>query len=134
MLFRSDRIRSTCKECNGSQICEHDRIRSICKDCNFEGYLYNNVSTRGRIAVKKFNEKASAKDYLGIDIKFYKEYLESKFTISMTWENYGTDWEIDHILPLSGKDMDFSELIKRLHYTNTQPLNKIENRIKHNRE
>jgi hypothetical protein len=27
------RIKSTCKECGGSQICEHGRIKSSCKEC-----------------------------------------------------------------------------------------------------
>ena len=27
------RRRSECKECGGSQICEHGRIRSKCKEC-----------------------------------------------------------------------------------------------------
>ena len=27
------RQKSTCKECSGSQICEHDRRRSRCKEC-----------------------------------------------------------------------------------------------------
>merc|ERR1712079_953589 len=27
------RIRSTCKECGGSQFCEHQRRRSTCKEC-----------------------------------------------------------------------------------------------------
>jgi len=26
-------VRSTCKECGGSQICEHKRLRSFCKEC-----------------------------------------------------------------------------------------------------
>jgi hypothetical protein len=41
-------------------------------------------------------------DYLGCDIDFLKEYLESKFVDGMTWKNKGFyGWHIDHIVPLS---------------------------------
>ena len=43
----------------------------------------------------------------------------------MTWDNHTVDgWHIDHILPLneSGTTLTEEEKIKRLHYTNTQPL------------
>jgi 5-methylcytosine-specific restriction endonuclease McrA len=40
----------------------------------------------------------------------------------MNWDNYGVDWEVDHIHPLS-KGGSF-------HYTNTQPLTIEENRSK----
>jgi len=64
----------------------------------------------------------SGLEYLGCDVKTYKEHLESQFTTDMTWDNHGTYWEIDHIIPLS-KGGTF-------HYTNTQPLTKSQNRIK----
>ena len=39
---------------------------------------------------------------------------------------------IDHIIPLKYEDPDIDETIKRLHYTNTQPLWKEDN-MKNNR-
>lgn len=35
-----------------------------------------------------------------------REHLESQFIDGMSWENYGFGWHIDHILPLSGFDME----------------------------
>lgn len=64
-------------------------------------------------------------EYLGCTIQEYKEYLEPLFTPEMTWDNYGSYWEIDHIHPLS-KEGSF-------HYTNTQPLTVKDNRIKSNK-
>jgi 5-methylcytosine-specific restriction endonuclease McrA len=70
----------------------------------------------------KEGKSQSSIDYLGCTIQEYKEYLKPLFTPEMNWENYGTYWEIDHIHPLA-KGGSF-------HYTNTQPLTVVENRIK----
>jgi len=61
-------------------------------------------------------------DYLGCDINFFKEYLESKFTDGMNWDNKGFNgWHIDHIIPLSSAKNE-EEVYKLCHYTNLQPL------------
>jgi 5-methylcytosine-specific restriction endonuclease McrA len=87
------------------------------------------LGLRSRIneCIKKynFNKKDKSINELGCSIKEYIIYLESKFTSNMSWGNYGTYWEIDHIIPLS-KNGSF-------HYTNTQPLTITENRKKGNR-
>ena len=51
----------------------------------------------------------------------------------MNWDNYGTLWHIDHIVPLKYKNPTVEETVQRLHYTNTQPLYAIENMRKCNR-
>jgi len=60
---------------------------------------------------------------IDISIEEYKVYLESKFKVPMSWDNYGKIWEIDHIIPCSNFDLTDSEQQKKcFHYTNTQPL------------
>jgi len=50
------------------------------------------------------------------------KYIENKFTIGMTWENYGRGgWEIDHIIPISSAKTK-EDVLKLCHYTNLQPL------------
>ena len=69
--------------------------------------------------------KQEAIDLLGCTLEEYQDYLESKFQQGMTWDNHAVDgWHIDHILPLneSGTTLTEEEKIKRIHYTNTQPL------------
>lgn len=64
----------------------------------------------------------------------WMEFLERKFKPGMTWENYGSVWEVDHILPLSkAKRLSHKDLILALHFLNTQPLFCIENRKKSNK-
>ena len=49
----------------------------------------------------------------------------------MSWENHGEYWEIDHIKPIDNFDLE-TQLNEAFHYTNTQPLEKTENRLKSN--
>jgi hypothetical protein len=80
---------------------------------------------------KFWNKNNTTKDILGCDFEFAKQYLESKFTEGMTWENQGK-WHIDHIIPLSSAKTE-EELKKLCHYTNLQPLWAIENLKKSNK-
>ena len=68
-------------------------------------------------------KKQEAMDLLECTFEEYQDYLESKFQPGMTWENHTRDgWHIDHILPLNESEISQEEKLKRLHYTNTQPL------------
>lgn len=64
-------------------------------------------------------------EYLGCSYEEYFVYLQERFDGNMSWENYGSYWEIDHTYPLS-KGGSF-------HYTNTQPMEVTENRTKSNK-
>lgn len=71
---------------------------------------------------------------LGCSLNKVKEYLEKQFTINMSWENHGIYWEVDHILPCDSFNLSDTEQQKQcFHYTNLQPLTKIDNRIKSNK-
>ena len=78
-------------------------------------------------------------EYLGCDIETYKIYLSGMLQknipskTDMTWENYGTVWHIDHIVPLKYENPTLEEIIKRLHYKNTQPLWAEDNLSKSNK-
>lgn len=59
------------------------------------------------------------------------EHLERQFTVEMNWDNYGTYWHVDHIIPCVSWDL-FSDSEQKMcfHYTNLQPLEASENIIK----
>jgi hypothetical protein len=120
-----------CRKCNGSQICSHKKIKNKCRICNPLGHLAHIVSSRIRHSLVK-NKNLTSIKYLECDLKTYRSYLENKFLEGMSWDNFG-DWHIDHIIPLKYNNPTIEQVIKRLHYTNTQPLWKIDNLRKGNR-
>lgn len=85
--------------------------------------LCHNLRTRLNHAVKNNFKGGSAIKDLGCTLEFFKKYLESKFYGDMTWDNYGSYWEIDHIKELHTFDLtDPIQLEQAVHYTNLQPL------------
>lgn len=62
-------------------------------------------------------------DLLGCHVTELKHHLELMFSPTMSWENHGTVWHIDHIIPCSSFDLTLIESQKQcFHYTNLQPL------------
>ena len=80
--------------------------------------------------------KQSWIDIVDYTIEELKNHLEKQFRDGMTWDNYGKDWHIDHVKPVSHfnfkskLDPDFKECWK---LTNLQPLLVKENLSKGNR-
>ena len=91
---------------------------------NPEIKLHNRIRVRINNALNYYNKtkKQSTLEFLGCKIEEYFVYLEQQFDENMNWDNYGSYWEIDHIIPLN-KGGSF-------HYKNTQPLTITENRKK----
>lgn len=84
------------------------------------------VNLRGRLsqAVRNSYKSGSAVDDLGCTVEEFRIYLESKWQLDMSWDNYGRyGWHIDHIIPLCRFDLTNKvELKKACHYKNLQPL------------
>ncbi len=60
-------------------------------------------------------------------------HIEAQFTSDMTWENWGTVWEMDHIIPLSAtkyQSLDDPLFRQAWCLDNLRPLPKGENRRK----
>lgn len=95
--------------------------------CRIRSRIYN---------VLRHNRKVgSAVGDLGCSLEFFKNYIAEQFTGGMSWENYGTVWELDHILPLANYGLSDRGTFRRLvHYTNYQPLTIAQNRAKLNHE
>lgn len=72
-------------------------------------------------------------ELVGCSLKEFRDYIASKFTEGMSWDNYGK-WHIDHIIPLSYFNVQCIEDVKKaMHYTNCQPMWASENSSKGNR-
>ncbi len=82
---------------------------------------------------KKIKYKTSS--YLiGCNIDDYKKHIESQFDLNMNWDNYGSYWEIDHIIPIDSFDLTKVENQEKcFNYTNTRPLKVLENQQKSNK-
>jgi hypothetical protein len=81
-------------------------------------------------ALKGNTKKGKTLELLGCSIEFLKGYLAKKFTLGMSWDNYG-EWHVDHIKPCVSFDLSKpSEQRKCFNYTNLQPLWAKDNRIK----
>lgn len=100
-------------------------------DINFK--LIKNLRGRVYSAVKGLDKSASTITLVGCSIDELKNYLSSKFTEGMSFENYGK-WHIDHIKPCASFDLSIkSEQKICFHYTNLQPLWAKDNLIKNNK-
>lgn len=81
---------------------------------------------RGRIwsALKGLCKSKSTIELLGCSLEEFKQYLQLKFQLGMTWDNYGSNgWHIDHIKPCDSFNLTNLEQQKQcFHYSNLQPL------------
>ena len=89
---------------------------------NIQFRLALNLRRRINKFIVREDRRGSAVRDLGCDLNFFKQYIESKFTEGMSWDNYGK-WHLDHIYPLSLVDLsNRDEFLRVSHYTNYQPL------------
>lgn len=95
--------------------------------------LSHRMSTAIRLSLNGKKSRMHWEVLVGFTIDELIEHLEHQFTEGMTWNNYGKEWHIDHIVPISSfnftsfKDIDFK---KCWSLPNLQPLYKLDNRKK----
>jgi len=78
------------------------------------------------------NKNLSTLKLIGCSREELKIHLEKQFRPGMNWENYNYNgWHIDHIIPLSTAKT-FEEIVEKklMHYTNLQPLWRLDNQKK----
>ena len=90
--------------------------------CNHRNYVYKCLTQF------KIKEDHSLQ-YLGCTLGNFKEWLEYLFTKDMSWDNYGTYWTVDHVLPLQQFDLkDKAQQAIAFNWKNLQPS--IDNFVK----
>jgi hypothetical protein len=87
---------------------------------------------------QRYSSKSRAKwqKVVGYTLEELTRHLEALFTEEMTWENYGTFWHIDHIVPQSWfkfATFECAEFRACWALTNLQPLEATKNMSKQNR-
>ena len=88
------------------------------------------VTLRNRIgsALKGLSKSARTTELVGCSIKQLITHLESNFSAEMSWDNHGTYWDVDHIVPCAAFDLLNPDHQKQcFHWSNLQPLEHIEN-------
>ena len=73
---------------------QNERLRT---DINYR--LNNYISAAIRRAINKNHQTTF--DLLGYSVDELRQHLESLFQDGMSWQNYGTQWHIDHVIPKS---------------------------------
>lgn len=160
---KPDGLDSYCKECTNIRTSNHyklnknnilsrhrnynktNRIKNSLTKLNYYHTVLSNdpqyrimhsLRERTRIALKRRKTLKTNKtlELIGCSKEFLRNYLESKFTEGMNWDNYGNGdgkWCIDHIRPCASFDLTDPEQQKIcFHYTNLQPLWWIDNLLK----
>jgi len=142
------RNRATCKICENKHRYERKKLQRMnplydkkCKEydvkrkrkkerecplTNFKQIIRQSV--RKSFKRNGYTKKSKTYGILGNDWETVKNHFEFLFQPGMSWDNHG-EWEIDHIKPLYGAKNE-NDVIKLCHYTNLQPLWKLDNKLK----
>ena len=76
---------------------------------------------------KNYKKRNEMNLIIGCTPEYFKKYIQKQFKKGMNWKNHGK-WHLDHIIPLANfNPKNDLEVAKACHYTNMQPLWKIEN-------
>jgi hypothetical protein len=101
-------------------------------DINFR--LKKIMRTRFAKTVMKEKKYSKILNYLGVSLDYFKQWIEYQFNDKMSWDNQGTYWDFDHVMPCNSYDFSKEENIKLcFNWTNIRPLEKRENYIKNNK-
>ena len=94
--------------------CRNERVINI----NYR--LKKSLAARLRNVLSKND---TTMNYIGCNIQYLREWFEYNFTLEMNWENYGSFWSIDHIIPVCKFDLTIEdEKLKCWNWTNLMPV------------
>jgi hypothetical protein len=139
----------TCKKCHNKRVYKNKK-----SDKNYKKYrkkfnawrnkkrsedpafkIHENIRSRVYYMIKQIKtyRTGSIENMFGCGRDHLIKHFESMFTAKMTWENYGSYWHVDHIIPISLFDLTDPEQCKTAnHWTNLQPLEASKNIAKSN--
>ena len=87
---------------------------------NMNYRIKKSIAARLRTVLVKNN---STMNYIGCNIQYLREWFEYNFTEQMNWENYGSFWSIDHIIPVCKFDLtNENEKLQCWNWTNLMPV------------
>jgi hypothetical protein len=89
------------------------------------------LSSFKRACSGRYTKGDKTEEILGCSFFEFMKHIENLFKDGMSFNNHG-EWELDHKIPISSANSE-KEIVKLNHYTNFQPLWKLENRLKSNK-
>ncbi len=70
-------------------------------------------------------------EFLGCSIDDFKKWIEYQFDKNMSWDNMGTYWSFDHVVPCASFDFSKEEdILECYNWTNLRPLKATDNSSK----
>lgn len=124
-----DGLAYKCKSC-------HNKREIARRNKNPTYKLRTNISRSIRGMLSGKQKSASCLAYLPYSLEQLREHIENQFDDKMSWENYGSYWDLDHIYPhskLPYDSMEHPNFEKCWRLENLQPLEKLENIKKSNK-
>jgi len=92
---------------------------------NINYVIIQNVRSRIHNALNCKKDLHTIK-YLGCSVEYFKKWFEFQFSSVMSWDNYGSYWEIDHVKPCASFDLtNKNSQLECFNWKNCSPL-KIE--------
>ena len=139
-----DKLRNDCKECikkyrkkNREKInkfmLKYEKHRKK-TDPNFK--LMKTLRSRlgNALTRVKANKSYGTIELTGCTVNELKKHIEKQFTDDMTWQNHGSYWHLDHIIPCSAFNLENSiDQLICFNYINLQPLKCKDNLCKGNK-
>jgi hypothetical protein len=123
---------SCCNDIKHQTRFRHNRLK--CKDCERDEPMDKlKRCIRSRIVGALTNKNKHTIEYLGCNIPDYLNWLLNNDS-GYTLENRGSEWHIDHVIPLSRFNLEIEEQrLIAFNWRNTTPLSVEENLSKHNK-
>lgn len=112
-----DGRKNICKKCRSVR--KEEKISKNRKrfDSNIKHQIY--------MSIKQNKSGKSWEKFLGFTLKELKKHLEDQFDENMSWDNYGSYWWIDKIIPCSKyRYSTYGEFQKSWSLKNIRPLYK----------
>ena len=142
---RLENCLTTCDKCNTEKVLNRFAKlkkfykKKICLDCyptflkeQKTEWCKNERNTNINYRIKKslaarlrtvLNKSDTTMNYIGCNIHYFREWLEYNFTEEMNWDNYGSFWSIDHIIPVCKFDLTVEEeKFKCWNWSNMMPV------------
>lgn len=131
------KVRKTYYVENKTQILEKNKRRDLARRRVDPVYkLRRNCSTMVWQVLQGRKGGLSILKFLPYSMDQLKNHLEAQFDSNMSWENYGSYWHIDHIIPQSKLpyiSMQDENFLKCWSLSNLRPLEAFENIRKSNK-